>query len=88
VDWVLFFVDSKLEFLQAFVTFYEFLIEHYEFCTLCTSAIQVGVLDMQRYFQLCHWYSHAQGTEIQILYDVYHIVIHLENLKDHLHSYQ
>jgi hypothetical protein len=46
---VLFFVDSKVEFLQAFVSFYELLIEFYEFDILHIFAILLDVLGMQRY---------------------------------------
>ena len=88
VNLVLFFVDSKLEILQAFATFYEFLIEHYECSILCIYSILAGVFDMQMYPQLCYLYSHAQDTELHIVDDAYHIMIHLVNLKDHPNSHQ
>jgi len=88
VGLVLFFVDSKVDFHQAFVSFYEFLIEFDEFDILYIFATLPDVFDMQRYFELCHLYSHVQDTETQVLDDAYHTVIHLENLQDHLNNYQ
>jgi len=83
IDLVLFFVDSKLEFLQAFATFYEFPIKYYKCGILCISSILAGVFDMQRYFELCYLYSHAQDTELHIVHHAFHIMIHLVNLQDH-----
>ena len=88
IDLVLFFVDSKLKILQAFATFYEFLIGRYECGILCIYSILAGVFDMQRYFELCYLYSHAQDIELHIVHHAFHIMIHLVNLQDHPNSYQ
>jgi hypothetical protein len=55
VGLVLFFVDSKVDFLQVFVTSYKLLIVFDECDILHIFATQAGVLGMQRYLLLCHF---------------------------------